>query len=881
MDKVSFSWSKPGNLPNLIGRKKVDLSVFKVGSHIPVPFHDEFRSANGGETVPRGKSRPVVLVYAGREFKAILANTDRRSVSADTLQLNYATDKAFLRILQTRFRASYAFLTRPETQRSQRAPEEYIDFYHTEVPYRYRVEFVTELDATLQALLDRGKETHQPGSTTRDHFLSSLFDSAASSLAQSSVVKAFPNIQVTWSLGTGIVSAVPWIALLDQRETTTTQSGVYVVLLFRADMSGFYVAYQQGITELKNQYGGAQARVKMLERAQELRQGCFYLHTYGFHLDNQLDLRGKTYRAKAYEDSTIAYKLYEDGHLPDDERFFADLSAVLKAYTEYVEGVEAPISLVAAASETMRTVKITPRAESWPEYLTRDYIAVGWDEIGDLNQFTTWEQFLTAFRTQYRAQYQNREELIRAKARELWTLRELNPGDRIVANRGNSEVLAVGTVLPPGYAWHPERPVDKHTLAVAWDTNLAKHIPSQRQWSTTTICAVPDWLQKLILEEPAPHLDLSTILGQFSTSLKASNISFGGHHEELTRSFVASLATRRLVILTGLSGSGKTQLALRFGDWLGEHRCLLVPVRPDWTGSEALFGYVDALVPAEEGRRAWFVPKPLAFMLQAAADPANPYLLILDEMNLAHVERYFADVLSGMESDQPCLPNLVLENGIWRDAPKGPDQIPLPQNLFIVGTVNVDETTYMFSPKVLDRANTFEFRVSADDLVLDAPKPTPCAAGDLRLVRGFYVLAADENWHLEHPLTAIDLFAGHLRTLHTLLSHAGAEFGHRLFRDALRFAALMQSAGSPNTTHTLDRVVMQKILPRLHGTRRQLDEVLCALGEFCFDPSAKPTTTRFDPQKPPAGVPALPASFDKVQRMIRSLRMNQFASFTE
>ena len=89
----------------------------------------------------------------------------------------------------------------------------------------------------------------------------------------------------------------------------------------------------------------------------------------------------------------------------------------------------------------------------------------------------------------------------------------------------------------------------------------------------------------------------------------------------------------------------------------------------------------------------------------------EPYLLVLDEMNLAHVERYFADFLSGVESRLPILPVLrdATANGLrW----KARDRVPIPRNLIVVGTVNVDETTYLFSPKVLDRAFTFEFRTT-------------------------------------------------------------------------------------------------------------------------------------------------------------------------
>lgn len=378
-----------------------------------------------------------------------------------------------------------------------------------------------------------------------------------------------------------------------------------------------------------------------------------------------------------------------------------------------------------------------------------------------------------------------------------------------------------------------------------------------------------------------PRLDLAAIAGDFARALRESHISFGPQHEALVRAFVAALACKPFVILTGLSGAGKTQIAVRFGDWLGAQRRQVVAVRPDWTGPEFLLGYPDALLPAHDGRRAWQVPDVLAFLLQASRDPDHPYLLVLDEMNLAHVERYFADVLSGMESGEPCLPNLQREeDGLWRPVPAGPEKLPFPRNVFIVGTVNVDETTYMFSPKVLDRASTFEFRVAADDLVPEAVKPTPCPAGDPALVAGFLAIARDERWHLEHPAPYRDQFIQHLRSLHVLLAAGGFEFGHRVFYEAVRFAALLTAAGEDRLEAALDRVVMQKMLPRLHGTRRRLEATLAALGQYSFHLTWDPQE-RFDPENPPAGAPRLPLSFDKVRRMMRNLRANQFASFAE
>jgi 5-methylcytosine-specific restriction protein B len=141
--------------------------------------------------------------------------------------------------------------------------------------------------------------------------------------------------------------------------------------------------------------------------------------------------------------------------------------------------------------------------------------------------------------------------------------------------------------------------------------------------------------------------------------------------------------SKPFAILTGQSGSGKTQLAKRLGEWCGQDaagrpRYLVVPVRPDWTGPEFLFGYPDGLAERVDGHPVWAVPAALEFLLRAHHDPAAPYVLVLDEMNLAHVERYFADFLSGIESREPVMPNLSLRNGRWIEAESG-GQLPCLQ----------------------------------------------------------------------------------------------------------------------------------------------------------------------------------------------------------
>ncbi len=379
-----------------------------------------------------------------------------------------------------------------------------------------------------------------------------------------------------------------------------------------------------------------------------------------------------------------------------------------------------------------------------------------------------------------------------------------------------------------------------------------------------------------------PQDDPLPISSAFAAALRQAHIRFGDDHDALVRLFLTSLMAKPFVILTGLSGSGKTQIALKLGEWCGDGQWKLIAVRPDWTGPEYLLGYEDGLRATNAGRRAWTVPPALEFLLEAAQHPDRPYILILDEMNLAHVERYFADVLSGIESRAPVLPDLERTADGWYPRRDG-GRIPLPRNVFIVGTVNVDETTYLFSPKVLDRANTIEFRVTSSAFPDDpttARKPSACAPGPRELVAGLLHIAMDDAWHQRWVKDATETVAA-LHVLHDGLSEHAAEFGHRTFYEGLRLMGLLQAAGVTNLDDRLDVFVLQKILPRLHGARRKLEPVVKGLGAFSFDRRPLKEGGVFDFAQTTPTAPRLPRSYRKLLRMMSALRANQFASFSD
>jgi energy-coupling factor transporter ATP-binding protein EcfA2 len=330
----------------------------------------------------------------------------------------------------------------------------------------------------------------------------------------------------------------------------------------------------------------------------------------------------------------------------------------------------------------------------------------------------------------------------------------------------------------------------------------------------------------------------------------------------------------------------------------------VVPVGADWASNENILGYPDGL------NATHYIARPaLDLVLRAGDHPNTPHFLILDEMNLSHVERYFADFLSMMESDE----GLELYSGdmdrpeTWRKTsaakPVPPKLKQLPENLFIIGTVNVDETTYMFSPKVLDRANVIEFRMDAGELEGFLGNPVK---PDLAKLDGkgasfgkAFVDAAKNSVAVSADVKAA-YDAEMLLLFKTLQSH-GAEFGYRTAYETARFIHFYKLLGNHPDGDTawfpgaFDCVVFQKLLPKLHGSRAKLGPVLKKLWFLCVndaagrgvealkaaEDAARSTDKKAEPSVVvPTGAP-YPLSAEKIGRMWRLLIENGFASFAE
>lgn len=362
----------------------------------------------------------------------------------------------------------------------------------------------------------------------------------------------------------------------------------------------------------------------------------------------------------------------------------------------------------------------------------------------------------------------------------------------------------------------------------------------------------------------------------YIVSLSKANLQF---NENLIKRFVGSLITKPFVILTGLAGSGKTKLAQSFIQWIceSEDQYKIVPVGADWINREPLLGYPNGLKQTE-----YVTPDNgvLQLIIDAAKEEnqEKPYFLLLDEMNLSHVERYFADFLSIMESSD----SIKLYTGSERTSTNGveiPQNIFWPKNLFIIGTVNIDETTYMFSPKVLDRANVIEFRLDDKDLSDFLSNPKKVDLSELitqgaSMASSFLALAQATDTEPNENLNAT------LVQFFKELKIIGAEFGYRsAFEIHLLFAQLSQIDANLTVDKKIDFAVMQKLLPKLHGSRSKIVTSLEALMKLCLVDTTNFNSSKLD-EIEESNI-KYKVSFEKLKRMYFNALINGFTSYAE
>lgn len=288
------------------------------------------------------------------------------------------------------------------------------------------------------------------------------------------------------------------------------------------------------------------------------------------------------------------------------------------------------------------------------------------------------------------------------------------------------------------------------------------------------------------------------------------------------RRFISNLGVSHILVMQGMSGTGKTSLAYAFGEFLG-NPSVIVPIQPMWKERTDMVGYYNEFT----GR---FNETLLLQKMYEASYSKDMYITVLDEMNIARVEYYFAEFLSLLEIPDPDKRYIDVVSDVQKGDPAllKNGRLKLPPNMWFVGTANNDDSTFAISDKVYDRAMVIN---------LDR-KSAPFAAAPAPQMR----LSADQfdamvsKAQKEYRMTARS--ARRLRTLDAyMIEKFKITFGNRIMKQIRQYIPVYLACGG-DELDALDDILSKKVFRKLEAQNpiyvRNSVQELCTLLDETF-----------------------------------------------
>ena len=318
--------------------------------------------------------------------------------------------------------------------------------------------------------------------------------------------------------------------------------------------------------------------------------------------------------------------------------------------------------------------------------------------------------------------------------------------------------------------------------------------------------------QKYVYFEP-PAYNNNVSLRSLCEDLRNFACSNNGLYYDIRtiRLTIAGLAATKLIILQGISGTGKTSLPYVMGKFF-KNDATIASVQPSWRDRNELFGYFN------EFTKKFNETEVLKRIYESAyTDDLN--IIILDEMNIARVEYYFAEMLSILEMPDPKEWKIELVPSSWPNDPTKlvNGNLSIPQNVWYIGTINNDDSTFSVSDKVYDRA--FVVNLDSKGIPFDAPK-TPAKRVSYSAVEALYADAIEENPVSEEILEKIAKLDNYV------IEKFRVAFGNRIMKQLKNFVPVYVACGGTEI-EGVDYILATKVFRKFESLNLSLirDEI--------------------------------------------------------
>ena len=288
------------------------------------------------------------------------------------------------------------------------------------------------------------------------------------------------------------------------------------------------------------------------------------------------------------------------------------------------------------------------------------------------------------------------------------------------------------------------------------------------------------------------------------------------------RRFIGGLAVTKMIILQGMSGTGKTSLAYAFGEYLN-NTTVVVPIQPMWKERTDLIGYYNEFTKK-------FNETTLLYKMYEANYNDEIYITVLDEMNIARVEYYFAEFLSLLELPNPEGRNLDVVTDKWETDPKllKKGKIRLPLNMWFIGTINNDDSTFAISDKVYDRAMVLNLNTKARPF--EAPN-TGSHKISAEQLQGLFQKAQKEYKISDRNLRRIQALDKYM------IDNFKLTFGNRIMKQIKSYVPVIVGCGGTEL-QALDDIMSTKVFRKLEAKNpvyvRQMADNVCAYLDELF-----------------------------------------------
>lgn len=299
------------------------------------------------------------------------------------------------------------------------------------------------------------------------------------------------------------------------------------------------------------------------------------------------------------------------------------------------------------------------------------------------------------------------------------------------------------------------------------------------------------------------------------------------------RELISGMAVSKFIILQGMSGTGKTSLAFALGEFLG-NPSTVIPVQPMWKERSDLLGYNN-----EFTKR--FNETVLLQKMYEANSRKDIYVTILDELNIARVEYYFAEFLSLMEIPNPDSRYLELVYDKWDNDPEDLKNgcVKLPENMWFLGTANNDDSTFAISDKVYDRTMIIDLESKAEAFKARPSKSMPVTAEK-------FTLTVKEI--LQNNKVSADINSKLNRLDNYLQENFHISFGNRIVKQINGYLPVYKNCGG-SESEAIDDILTKKVLRKLEmqnmAYRKNDAEELCKYIEELFGEGNMPRSIKY------------------------------------